>query len=104
MASFLYRVAGTSRRNCAMMLAATSLAAAAPALASQRPSSLKLEPIQFKLSDGTELPAERGTFLVPENRADPSSRQIELSFVRFRSTSPRPGAPLVYLAGGPGGS
>jgi pimeloyl-ACP methyl ester carboxylesterase len=85
----------------------TSLAAAALAFAchaSAATSKLKLEPIVFKLADGTEVPAERGTFLVPEDRSDPRSRRISLGFVRFKSTNPRPGAPLVYLAGGPGGS
>lgn len=77
-------------------LAASSAPAAAP--------RLKLEPLAFKLADGSELPAERGRFLVPEDRSDPKSRKIEIGFVRFRSTSPRPGPPIVYLAGGPGGS
>jgi len=48
--------------------------------------------------------AERGRFSVPEDRAEPSSRRIEIGFVRFRSTNPNPGNPIVYLAGGPGGS
>jgi pimeloyl-ACP methyl ester carboxylesterase len=58
----------------------------------------------FKLADGTELAAERGTFSVPEERRSRRSRRIDIGFVRLKSTNPRPGAPLVYLAGGPGGS
>ena len=65
---------------------------------------LKVEPYAFKLRDGSVLQAERGSFEVPERRADASSRRIRIGFVRFRSTSTRPGAPIVYLAGGPGGS
>jgi pimeloyl-ACP methyl ester carboxylesterase len=65
---------------------------------------LKIEPATFKLADGTELAVERGTFSVPEDRRDPRSRRIGLGFVRFKSTSPNPGSPIVYLAGGPGGS
>jgi pimeloyl-ACP methyl ester carboxylesterase len=42
--------------------------------------------------------------LVPENRSDPQSNLIELAFVRFKSTAKTPGPPIVYLAGGPGGS
>ena len=77
----------------------------APAAASARSApQLRLEPYAFRLADGTELAAERGRFLVPEDRSDPNSRQIELGFVRFRSTTPDPGPPIVYLAGGPGGS
>lgn len=65
---------------------------------------LGLEPYAFKLRDGTVLQAERGSFEVPERRSDASSRRIKIGFVRLRSTSARPGAPIVYLAGGPGGS
>lgn len=78
-----------------------ALAFSVPAVAQPE---LQLEPFAFRLSDGTELAAERGRFLVPEDRNDPDSRRIELGFVRFRSTNPNPGAPIVYLAGGPGGS
>ncbi len=67
-------------------------------------TALKVEPYAFKLRDGTVLQAERGSFEVPERRADASSRRIRIGFVRFRSTAARPGAPIVYLAGGPGGS
>jgi pimeloyl-ACP methyl ester carboxylesterase len=41
---------------------------------------------------------------VPEVRSDPESRTIRLAFVRLQSRAERPAAPLVYLAGGPGGS
>ena len=73
------------------------------AAAAQAPQ-LRVEPYTFKLADGTQMDAERGRFLVPEDRGDPSARKIELGFVRFRSTNPNPGPPIVYLAGGPGGS
>ncbi|HET7307298.1 MAG TPA: alpha/beta hydrolase [Gammaproteobacteria bacterium] len=33
-----------------------------------------------------------------------NGKTITLSFVRFKSTNPQPGYPIVYLAGGPGGS
>ncbi len=41
---------------------------------------------------------------VPEDRSDPKSRTIELAYLRLPSTATRPGPPIVYLAGGPGGS
>ncbi|KPF75244.1 alpha/beta hydrolase [Brevundimonas sp. AAP58] len=53
---------------------------------------------------GQEVQAERHFFEVPEDRRDPRSRSIRLGYVRFRSTASRPGAPIVYLAGGPGGA
>lgn len=65
---------------------------------------LALEPYSFTAMDGTVVAAERGELWVPENRNDSASRLIKLVFVRFPSTSASPGAPIVYLAGGPGGS
>jgi pimeloyl-ACP methyl ester carboxylesterase len=67
-------------------------------------SQLTLEPHTFESSSGQSVEAERGRFMVPENRANPDSRMIELGFIRFASTSANPGNPIVYLAGGPGGS
>jgi pimeloyl-ACP methyl ester carboxylesterase len=58
----------------------------------------------FRLANGGELESDRGTFSVPEDRDDPASRRIDIGFIRFRSTNPHPGPPIVYLAGGPGGS
>jgi pimeloyl-ACP methyl ester carboxylesterase len=88
----------------ARILAMAALALSLPAGAQTESSALRVEPYAFELADGSELAAERGTFTVPEDRDDPDSRRIEIGFVRFRSTNPDPGAPIVYLAGGPGGS
>jgi pimeloyl-ACP methyl ester carboxylesterase len=90
-------------RNFARAASFVALLAAASAATAQRPA-LRIVPEQFRLADGTDLPVERGTFMVPEDRNDPRSRRIEIGFVRFRSTNPHPGRPIVYLAGGPGGS
>lgn len=65
---------------------------------------LELKDYVFKNNKGTEVKAELGTFHVPENRQNNKSRKIKISFVRFRSTNPNPGSPIIYLAGGPGGS
>lgn len=64
--------------------------------------ALTLEPYVFTAANGTKVDAEKGTFEVPENRANPNSRKIKISFIRFKSTSATPGDPIVYLAGGPG--
>lgn len=61
-------------------------------------------PFRFTARNGQEADAERGFFEVPEDRRVPGSRRIRLGYVRFPSTSTRPGPPIVYLAGGPGGS
>ena len=61
-------------------------------------------PFVFKTVDGQATDAIRGSLQVPENRADPASRMLTLRYVRFPSTSAKPGPPIVYLSGGPGGS
>lgn len=89
--------------NWRHLLAAAALTLHASAAFAAPPApALTLEPYVFTARDGTKVDAEKGTFEVPENRADPASRKIKISFVRFKSTSPTPGAPIVYLAGGPG--
>jgi len=65
---------------------------------------LTVEPYVFKNNKGEEVAAELGKFSVPENRKKPNGNSIELHFVRFKSTNPNPSFPIVYLAGGPGGS
>src|SRR5262245_58497115 len=71
---------------------------------SAKPGDLKLEPYVFEAANQQKVDAELGHLLVPENRRNPKSRLIELVFVRFKSTAQTPGPPIVYLAGGPGGS
>ncbi|MGI9515519.1 MAG: alpha/beta hydrolase [Pirellulaceae bacterium] len=58
----------------------------------------------FQATDGTEVEADLGRLVVREHRANPDSPLIELAFVRLKSSSDSPGPPLIYLAGGPGGS
>jgi pimeloyl-ACP methyl ester carboxylesterase len=62
------------------------------------------EPVRFEAEGGETVDAFHGTLTVPENRADPAAREITLHYIRFPATTDRPGAPIVYLAGGPGGS
>ena len=69
-----------------------------------RAGDLKIKPYVFENGKGEKVDAELGVLLVPENRTDPQSNLIELAFVRFKSTAKNPGPPIVYLAGGPGGS
>lgn len=75
-----------------------------PASTAAQESLLTLEPYTFISAGGDTVDAERGRLAVPEYRADPGSRSIELHFVRFPATTDDPGPPIVYLAGGPGGS
>ena len=82
------------------VLAAAGLVLPGLALAQTPPQA---GPFRFKGWKGQEVDAERGFFEVPEDRRDPRSRKIRLGYVRFASTAAKPGPPIVYLAGGPGG-
>ena len=70
----------------------------------KKAGDLTVEPYVFQAQNGEKVEAELGRLIVPENRNNPKSNLIELAFVRFKSTSKNPGSPIVYLAGGPGGS
>src|SRR5215204_227677 len=61
-----------------------------------------IEPYKFRTYDGKEHDSELGRLSVQENRRNKSSRLIQLAFMRFKSTAPKPNAPIVFLAGGPG--
>lgn len=67
-------------------------------------SVLSETPIQFETENEDVVEALSGEFQVPENRTDPQSRSLTLHYVKFPSTSETPGSPIIYLAGGPGGS
>lgn len=69
-----------------------------------RADDLQFTPYEFEAADGTVVTAEKGTFTVPEHRGIASSRKLTLSFVRFAATGEKKRPPIVYLAGGPGGS
>lgn len=58
----------------------------------------------FEARGGQTADAQRGSFMVPENRSDPDSRMIRIEYVRFPATGNVSGSPIVYLSGGPGGS
>ena len=85
-------------------LLAALLLPVAPTRPTQKVGDVKIEPYVFESAKKQKVDAELGHLIVPENRRNPHSRLIELAFVRFKSTSPNPGPPIVYLAGGPGGS
>jgi pimeloyl-ACP methyl ester carboxylesterase len=70
----------------------------------QKAGDVQIEPYIFEASNKEKVDAELGRLFIPENRRKPNGRLIELAFVRFKSTSKNPGPPIVYLAGGPGGS
>lgn len=65
--------------------------------------SIDWEAYTFAAGD-VEMAAELGHIDVPEHRGKADSRTIRLAFVKFPATTSEPGPPIVYLAGGPGGS
>ena len=86
------------------LTAATCIAqestAAPPPLGRIRSTPYILQP-----RDGSRaVTAELGWLTVPENHSRPSGPAIELAFVRFRTGAVHPRPPVVWLAGGPGGS
>ncbi|WP_291844680.1 alpha/beta fold hydrolase [Maricaulis sp.] len=62
------------------------------------------EAITFTAQSGETVDAFRGELRVPENRSDPDSRMIAIRYLRFPATGEVAGPPIIYLAGGPGGS
>lgn len=83
------------------MLAVVVLLAGA---ACAEPPALRFKPTTFTNEAGVTVEAESGELRVPERRGVAGSATVTLKFVRFKATSPRPGPPIVYLAGGPGSS
>lgn len=92
-----------SSYRCVLLLI-TILISTAAIGAQPKAGALKIKPYAFENDQKQKVDAEFGTLLVPENRSNPQSNLIELAFVRFKSTAKNPGPPIVYLAGGPGGS
>ncbi len=67
-------------------------------------TAIRWEPYTGKAVDGSPLAGELGRFCVPERRSARNGRTIELAFVRYRTTHPKPGPPMFFIEGGPGGS
>lgn len=73
---------------------------------------LTLTPIRFERRADEETPiaspdwieAEEGRLRVPARHGQPTADSMDIHFVRLPSTAEEPGPPIVYLAGGPGGS
>ena len=78
--------------------------AATPALAQAPAEGPAEEAIRFTADSGESVEALQGYIEVPEDRSDPDSRTIRVSYIRFPATGETAGPPIVYLAGGPGGS
>jgi pimeloyl-ACP methyl ester carboxylesterase len=69
-------------------------------------ADLAWQPYTYTAQDRarTKISGESATLIVPENPAQPAGAKVELAVYRLRATGPQPGAPIVYLHGGPGGA
>jgi hypothetical protein len=74
----------------------------ATATPTQEPQEIRLTLEPCKIAGGT-IAAECGYFVVPEDRAHPGGRNLELGIVVVRAQGPDSEPdPLFYIAGGPG--
>jgi hypothetical protein len=69
--------------------------------AGARAGDLTMRPCTYETEAGP-VPADCGTFVVPENRDDPASRLIALPVTRIHARSDHPTEPIFPLWGGPG--
>jgi pimeloyl-ACP methyl ester carboxylesterase len=85
-------------------IALAALAVTCATAASPRNAAAAIEWTSDSLAtfEGVARSVDRGTLIVPEDRSKPDSPRIRVGFLRLRSTATKPGAPTLFLAGGPG--
>lgn len=82
-----------------------ALACAAPALAGDAQAALVFSPYEMKTKGHGTIAAEEAFLEVPRRHSEPEGPRIRLRVVRLPATGgDGRSAPVVYLAGGPGGS
>lgn len=91
---------------CGALLLPSAIFAPIAAQDKQRsaPPQIQFTSYEWADSRGQKVEAEIGKLKVPENRSRRDSKEIELTVVRLKTGSSNPGFPVLYLAGGPGGS
>lgn len=65
---------------------------------------LTLNVVEVPLSETTIVNLEIGDFSVPENRIKAHTSLIKLKVARLKAKNKKTSIPIIYLAGGPGGS
>ena len=63
-------------------------------------NAIEIKAKKYKTEDKSFIQGEVGYLTVPENRQNPKSRKIKLKFIRLKSLTANPKAPVVYLEGG----
>lgn len=89
---------------CALLAAPVLLASNAPAPAASSSGALSLKRHHFVLNGRRRVPGQWGALEVPENRGDPHSRRIEVTFGRIAGIGRAAELPIFFIAGGPGAS
>jgi pimeloyl-ACP methyl ester carboxylesterase len=93
--------------GCLLLLRMVGMVAMAPAAMAQdnaRRPELTLEPFTLATRAHGEIKAELGTLRVPRLQEHAAGPSLTLRFVRLKAVAPSGAAPVIYLAGGPGGS
>ena len=75
-----------------------------PAVLATITSAQDFQRISFRLDSGMSVEAQQGEVQVAENRSNPHSRSIPIRFLKFETRAQHAAHPIIYLAGGPGGS
>jgi pimeloyl-ACP methyl ester carboxylesterase len=61
-------------------------------------------PYELELRSGARVEGQLGALTVPAHRDRAGAATMTVRFVRLPASGANPGAPIIYLAGGPGGS
>lgn len=88
-----------------LLVLCLALACASPALASGAPAPLVFAPYAMETKGNGTIATEEAFLEVPRRHSEPNGPRIRLRVVRLPATGGNGrNAPVVYLAGGPGGS
>lgn len=89
---------------CALLAAPALRAASALGPVSSSNGELSVKRHHFVLNGRHRVPGHWGELEVPENRSDPDSRQIKVTFGRIPGSGRAAELPIFFIAGGPGAS
>jgi len=89
---------------CALLAVVSVGTSATPGPVSRDADGLSVNRHFFVLNGLRRVPGLWGELSVPENRNDPRSKQINVTFGRLPGTGRPAGVPIFFIAGGPGAS
>ena len=89
---------------CALLAIIPAGASGKPASAFSSGDGLSVKRHVFVLNGFRRVQGQWGELVVAENRDDPRSRQIKVTFGRLAGTGRTAGVPIFFIAGGPGAS